>query len=89
MMAKTSDYSVAVASTALMLFLPSLLMHYAAAAGTVYVVGDSIGWIVPPNTSFYNTTWASSKTFRVNDILSMYNNIVHVTSYNYLFLYHA
>jgi hypothetical protein len=35
----------------------------------VYEVGDSLGWTVPPNTSYY-TNWASTKTFFVGDRLS-------------------
>ncbi|KAK7859747.1 umecyanin [Quercus suber] len=31
-----------------------------------YQVGDSLGWTVPPNTSYYST-WASSKTFFLGD----------------------
>ncbi|KAL0013730.1 hypothetical protein SO802_000799 [Lithocarpus litseifolius] len=33
-----------------------------------YQVGDSLGWTVPPNTSYY-TNWASSKTFFLGDAL--------------------
>ncbi|KAH7546362.1 hypothetical protein FEM48_Zijuj01G0192600 [Ziziphus jujuba var. spinosa] len=36
------------------------------ASATTYVVGDSLGWTVPPNTSFY-TEWSSSKTFDIGD----------------------
>ncbi|KAH6782057.1 hypothetical protein C2S51_007350 [Perilla frutescens var. frutescens] len=39
-----------------------------AAAQTVHVVGDSLGWTVPPNATVYSN-WASSKTFMVGDIL--------------------
>ena len=38
-------------------------------AAVEYQVGDSLGWAVPPNTSYYST-WASSKTFFLGDILS-------------------
>ncbi|EXB96869.1 Blue copper protein [Morus notabilis] len=31
-----------------------------------YVVGDSLGWTVPPNTSFYSD-WTNSKTFHIGD----------------------
>nr|POF13371.1 blue copper protein [Quercus suber] len=31
-----------------------------------YQVGESLGWTVPPNTSYYST-WASSKTFFLGD----------------------
>ncbi|GMY35832.1 cucumber peeling cupredoxin-like [Fagus crenata] len=33
-----------------------------------YQVGDSLGWTVPPNTSYY-TNWASTKTFLLGDKL--------------------
>ncbi|KAK4604453.1 hypothetical protein RGQ29_012807 [Quercus rubra] len=33
-----------------------------------YQVGDSLGWTVPPNTTYY-TNWASSKTFFLGDKL--------------------
>ncbi|KAB1199385.1 Blue copper protein [Morella rubra] len=36
------------------------------AAATEYQVGDSLGWAVPPNTSYYST-WASTKTFYLGD----------------------
>ncbi|PIN07269.1 hypothetical protein CDL12_20163 [Handroanthus impetiginosus] len=44
-----------------------ILMH-SAAAQNVYVVGDGLGWSVPPNSSSY-ANWASGKTFTVGDIL--------------------
>ncbi|GMY35831.1 cucumber peeling cupredoxin-like [Fagus crenata] len=34
-----------------------------------YQVGDSLGWTVPPNTSYY-TNWASTKTFLLGDELT-------------------
>ncbi|KAL3511894.1 hypothetical protein ACH5RR_024611 [Cinchona calisaya] len=34
-----------------------------------YVVGDGIGWNIPPNGAATYTNWASGKTFRVGDIL--------------------
>lgn len=36
------------------------------AAAATYQVGDSLGWTVPPNTSFY-TNWSSSKNFQIGD----------------------
>ncbi|CAL0325950.1 unnamed protein product [Lupinus luteus] len=38
-------------------------------AVTVHVVGDSLGWTVPEDTSAYQT-WASSNNFALGDILS-------------------
>lgn len=40
-----------------------------AAAQTVHVVGDSLGWTVPPNGAAAYTSWASNKQFMVGDIL--------------------
>lgn len=54
------------------------------AAKNVYIVGDSMGWTVPPNTSFYSN-WASSKTFMVGDILgTYYPYILFIEKYNTL-----
>ncbi|CAL9028048.1 unnamed protein product [Prunus brigantina] len=44
---------------------PSLL-NLKGATAEDYVVGDSVGWAVPPNTSFYSE-WADSKTFQIGD----------------------
>ncbi|KAM0969365.1 hypothetical protein COP2_018012 [Malus domestica] len=44
---------------------PSLL-NLKGATAAEYVVGDSLGWTVPPNTSFYSD-WAASKTFQIGD----------------------
>ncbi|KAK7852663.1 umecyanin [Quercus suber] len=38
-------------------------------AAVEYQVGDSLGWAIPPNTSYYST-WASSKTFFLGDKLT-------------------
>jgi len=40
-----------------------------ATAAQTYSVGDSFGWKVPPNSSYY-TVWASKRTFNVGDKLS-------------------
>ncbi|GMY35834.1 cucumber peeling cupredoxin-like [Fagus crenata] len=37
-------------------------------AQTTFQVGDALGWTIPPNTAAYST-WASNKTFTLNDIL--------------------
>lgn len=52
-----------------------------AAAQNVHVVGDSMGWTIPPNTSVSYSNWASAKTFIVGDILG---NYLHI----YLFIYY-
>ncbi|KAH7546346.1 umecyanin [Ziziphus jujuba] len=38
-------------------------------AVTTYEVGGSLGWVVPPNTTYYKE-WAADKTFVVGDSLS-------------------
>ncbi|XP_059291262.1 cucumber peeling cupredoxin-like [Lycium ferocissimum] len=40
-----------------------------AAAQTVHVVGDNLGWIIPSNGAAAYTNWAAGKTFRVGDTL--------------------
>ncbi|KAF8042012.1 hypothetical protein BT93_A0573 [Corymbia citriodora subsp. variegata] len=39
-------------------------------AVTNHVVGDSLGWIVPPGGAIAYSTWASNKTFAVGDTLA-------------------
>ncbi|GKC56668.1 cucumber peeling cupredoxin-like protein [Tanacetum coccineum] len=41
-------------------------------AQTRHVVGDSIGWTIPPNGAGAYTTWAASQPFRVGDTLLFY-----------------
>lgn len=38
-------------------------------ARTTHVVGDSLGWVVPPGGPIVYATWAVSHTFLVGDIL--------------------
>ncbi|KAF7135814.1 hypothetical protein RHSIM_Rhsim08G0213300 [Rhododendron simsii] len=45
------------------------VMLQCAAAQTAHVVGDSSGWIVPPNGAQAYVSWASNKTFVVGDTL--------------------
>ncbi|KAF7135910.1 hypothetical protein RHSIM_Rhsim08G0213500 [Rhododendron simsii] len=45
------------------------VMLQCAAAQTAHVVGDSSGWIVPPNGAQAYVSWASDKTFVVGDTL--------------------
>jgi hypothetical protein len=45
------------------------LMVHSAFAQTVHVVGDSLGWTVPPNSAATYANWVSGKTFMVGDIL--------------------
>ncbi|KAG4959710.1 hypothetical protein GLYMA_13G158200v4 [Glycine max] len=52
-----------------------------------FIVGETAGWIVPGNASFY-TAWASGKNFRVGDVLvfnyaSNTHNVEEVTKANF------
>ncbi|OMO81116.1 Plastocyanin-like protein [Corchorus capsularis] len=44
-------------------------MLQSSSAQTVHVVGDALGWLMPPGGAAAYTTWAANKTFRVGDIL--------------------
>ena len=46
------------------------VMVQCAAAQTVHMVGDNIGWTIPQNGAEGYTTWVSNKTFALGDILS-------------------
>ena len=50
----------------------AVVMVQCAAAQTVHVVGDNIGWTIPQNGAEGYTTWASNKTFMLGDILSKF-----------------
>ncbi|KAL4589791.1 hypothetical protein LXL04_002701 [Taraxacum kok-saghyz] len=50
------------------LMLASVQFH-GTAAQTTHVVGDALGWNVPPTGPSAYITWASSQTFRVGDVL--------------------
>ncbi|CAI9285783.1 unnamed protein product [Lactuca saligna] len=39
------------------------------AAQTTHVVGNALGWNIPPNGPSAYTTWASTQTFRVGNVL--------------------
>ncbi|XP_052199514.1 cucumber peeling cupredoxin-like [Diospyros lotus] len=39
------------------------------AAKTTHVVGDALGWVVPPSGAVAYSTWASNQTFTVGDVL--------------------
>ncbi|KAG8379832.1 hypothetical protein BUALT_Bualt07G0130400 [Buddleja alternifolia] len=45
------------------------IMLNCASAQTVHVVGDGIGWDIPPNTYVSYINWASGRIFMVGDIL--------------------
>ncbi|KAK6236185.1 hypothetical protein QUC31_019943 [Theobroma cacao] len=44
-------------------------MLQSSSAQTAYVVGDALGWAIPPGGAVAYTTWAANKTFRVGDTL--------------------
>ncbi|GFY99728.1 hypothetical protein Acr_13g0011280 [Actinidia rufa] len=48
---------------------PSPLVPTPPRAAKTYVVGDDLGWLVPPGGSIAYSTWAYNKTFFVGDIL--------------------
>ncbi|KAH7865190.1 hypothetical protein Vadar_003369 [Vaccinium darrowii] len=47
----------------------SAVVLQCAAAQTMYVVGDSLGWTIPQNGEEASVSWASNKTFMVGDVL--------------------
>ncbi|XP_042513945.1 cucumber peeling cupredoxin-like [Macadamia integrifolia] len=52
-------------------FIVAALLQGATAAQTIHVVGDSIGWTIPPSNFAYQT-WAANQTFMTGDEL-MFN----------------
>ncbi|KAL7600304.1 cucumber peeling cupredoxin [Lactuca sativa] len=50
------------------LMLASVQFH-GTTAQTTHVVGDALGWNIPPNGPSAYTTWASGQTFSVGDVL--------------------
>lgn len=44
-----------------------------ATAGKTLVVGDGLGWLVPPGGDLAYATWAAINNFTVGDVLCMYN----------------
>ncbi|KAL6974174.1 hypothetical protein U1Q18_028355 [Sarracenia purpurea var. burkii] len=44
-------------------------LHQTTAAQTVHVVGDGLGWLVPPGGPIAYSTWADTQTFAVGDTL--------------------
>ncbi|XP_059641606.1 umecyanin-like [Cornus florida] len=49
--------------------LIAAVMAKSAVAQTKYVVGGSLGWVVPPNGAQAFSSWASDKQFMIGDIL--------------------
>ncbi|KAI7724874.1 hypothetical protein M8C21_011017 [Ambrosia artemisiifolia] len=52
----------------IMFIVASMQMH-SSMAQTRHVVGDTLGWTIPPNGAATYTTWASQQTFNVGDSL--------------------
>ncbi|XP_059431625.1 umecyanin-like [Corylus avellana] len=59
----------------------AILQLRGATAETVYTVGDSLGWAVPPNTSYYST-WATTnlQTFLLGDSLEFNWTGTHIVA---------
>ncbi|XP_057420645.1 mavicyanin-like [Lotus japonicus] len=71
----------------LLALLAATALFHCSSAQTRHVVGDSAGWFVPGNTSFY-TSWAAKNTFAVGDTLvfnyaASAHNVEEVTKTNY------
>ncbi|KAF8393194.1 hypothetical protein HHK36_021435 [Tetracentron sinense] len=56
------------AAYVLLVVVEAALLH-STAAQTTHVVGDSMGWVIPPGGAAAYTTWASTKKFMVGDTL--------------------
>ncbi|PWA57763.1 cupredoxin superfamily protein [Artemisia annua] len=72
------------------LLVIELSMSYMMVMGEVYKVGDSAGWDVNSNLDYQS--WASSKTFRVDDVLCEYHRFlticpVALVQFMFFFLY--
>ncbi|KAF8393202.1 hypothetical protein HHK36_021443 [Tetracentron sinense] len=71
------DYQISLPSSSSMVLLPpassspalTLALLHCTAAQTTHVVGDSMGWVIPPGGAAAYTTWASTKKFMVGDTL--------------------
>ena len=68
---------------ALVLVAAATLLH-GSAAQTRYVVGDALGWAIPPNGPSTYSNWASNKTFKVGDTLGNYKTKIIVISQDFL-----
>ncbi|CAI9285782.1 unnamed protein product [Lactuca saligna] len=58
------------------------------AAQTTHVVGNALGWNIPPNGPSAYTTWASTQTFRVGNVLlfnfiTEFHNVAEVSQAAY------
>ncbi|CAH1426501.1 unnamed protein product [Lactuca virosa] len=69
------------------LMLASVQFHDTTAQ-TTHVVGDALGWNIPPNGPSAYTTWASTQTFSVGDVLLFnfttgFHNVAEVSQVAY------
>ncbi|KAK4267553.1 hypothetical protein QN277_024320 [Acacia crassicarpa] len=74
-MAKTGYYYSAAVAFLFLHCAAAQTEHFVwdAALRTVHVVGEANHWGIPPNPNFYST-WANSRTFYKNDVLSFYSS---------------
>lgn len=49
------------------------IMLHSSSAQTTHVVGDALGWNVPPGGDAAYRTWAATKTFTVGDVLGVWH----------------
>ncbi|KAL7600298.1 cucumber peeling cupredoxin-like [Lactuca sativa] len=72
----------------MMAFMLASVQFHDTAAQTTHVVGDALGWNIPPNGPSAYTTWASTQTFRVGDVLLFnfttgFHNVAEVSQVAY------
>lgn len=49
-------------------------------AQTRHVVGDALGWVVPPGGASAYSNWAANQTFRVGDILGNFSIQIYASN---------
>ncbi|KAK0571092.1 hypothetical protein LWI29_010832 [Acer saccharum] len=62
-------YNKATTFLVVSLAMIAALLEGSTAQSTVHVVGDAMGWVVPPGGATVYSNWAANKTFKVNDVL--------------------
>ncbi|TXG61236.1 hypothetical protein EZV62_012599 [Acer yangbiense] len=62
-------YNKATTFLVVSLAMIAALLEGSTAQSTVHVVGDAMGWVVPPGGATVYSNWAASNTFKVNDVL--------------------
>ncbi|KAI3790286.1 hypothetical protein L2E82_03222 [Cichorium intybus] len=73
---------------AIMALMLAAVQFHGTAAQTTHVVGDALGWTIPPAGPSAYTTWASAQTFSVGDVLlfnftSGFHNVAEVSQAAY------